>query len=67
MKPKQPIRSKICHDVRATDQLAGGWHKGWRKPDSETVAFYYRGRWYASSPKRVRPVACASKQEALDL
>lgn len=60
------ISSRICHDVHAEDQLAGGWHKGWRKPNSETVAFYYRRRWYASNPQRIRPVACDSKQAALD-
>lgn len=60
------ISSRICHDVRADDELAGGWHKGWRKPDSDTVAFYYRGRWYASKPDRVRPIGCDSKEQALN-
>ena len=52
MKAAKLIRSKICHNVNAdeSDILNNGWHKGWRKPDSQTVAFYYKRQWWASVP-----------------
>lgn len=66
MKKKRLIRSTVIHDVRATDEISGRWHDGWRKPDSETTAFYYKGRWYASRSDREAPFACNSKEEALN-
>lgn len=66
MKKKKLIRSDVIHDVRATDELSGCWHRGWRKPDSETTAFYYKGCWYASRQDQDAPFACDSKEKALN-
>lgn len=65
----KPVKSSVCHDVHAPslDILNNGWHKGWRKPDSLTVAFYYKKEWWASiTGKRIVSGPFKDKQTALD-
>jgi len=59
------IKVRNIHDVTARDALNGKWHSGVRLPDSETVAFYFRGAWYASVPGRKRVTKQTSKDAAL--
>lgn len=58
MKPKL-IRASVCHDVRMGEYsdmpcpLRGGWHKGWKLPGSDAVAFYYGKKWWRSDGQRL--------------
>jgi hypothetical protein len=50
------IRLRICPDVTAPDDsVAGMWHKGYRRPDSETTAIFHRKKWWRSTAEM--PVA----------
>ena len=68
----KPIRLSICPDVRRScysddpDPFLGGYHKGWRLPDSETVAFFHGGSWWACPNRDCPPIKCSSKTEALN-
>jgi hypothetical protein len=46
------IKCRVCHNVKDEygNELNHGWHDGWRLENSETVAFYYKKKWYASVP-----------------
>lgn len=60
------IRTRVIPDTLATDPLLGAWHKGWRKPGSETVAFYYKGAWYACPAMQEGAIGpLKSREEAL--
>jgi len=63
------IKSSVCHDVHAPtlDILNNGWHNGWRKPDSQTVAFFYKKQWWASITGNLKVQGpFKDKQAALD-
>ena len=47
---KTLIRSNVCHNVHidASDVLNNGWHKGWRKEGSTSIAFYFKKKWWSS-------------------
>jgi hypothetical protein len=64
MKPK-PVRVSICPDPlhRPEDPLLNGWHKGWRLPDSQTIAFRFRGKWFADNG--IETVQCADRESAI--
>jgi len=56
------IRVRVCPDVMATD-FKGEWHTGWRKPFSQTIAFYYKKAWYSLHEHNI--VKMNSKEKAL--
>ena len=67
------IRGRILLNVDApkSDKLFGQYHTAWRRPDSDTWAFYFRGdgslrpSWYAwTSGCELRDQS--SKEEALN-
>ena len=59
------IRVKVCPNVEMpNDSVEGAWHVGWRLPDSQTIAFYSKRQWWASTGDGlILPVA--SKEIAL--
>ncbi len=59
------ISLRFVHDVNASDPLCGEWHSGFRLPTSDTIAFFFRGKWRASVGGEMSP-PLAGKVEALN-